>query len=104
MGILVIILLTLVGAGYMALTILKKRGISTSLPQSGNEEDSCSGTTIPSFVSCPDCGTVLNEKSLLERSENIVVQNEDGTTHVEWDEKYKCSNCGLEFSIHVVGE
>jgi predicted RNA-binding Zn-ribbon protein involved in translation (DUF1610 family) len=74
----------------------------TNLSEStkGNNANSVLCAVIESTTgySCPNCGAIRSEKTMVSKTETIF--NEMPDPHYSWDETHKCQKCETMYLLH----
>ena len=48
--------------------------------------------------SCPNCGTICSDRTLISRTDSEFVEYPD--PHYSWDETHKCQKCETLYLLH----
>ena len=71
---------------------------NASKKNEGTNTSSCAVIESTTGYSCPNCGAVCSEKTLILKTETMFEEWPD--PHYSWDETHKCQKCETLYLLH----
>ena len=71
---------------------------NASKKNEGTNTLSCAVIESTTGYSCPNCGAVCSEKTLISKTETMFEELPE--SHYSWDETHKCQKCETLYLLH----